>query len=262
MIDYSEARKRSITAYMESIGHVKKKCSRKYSFFSSPFTDDRDPSFCIDESRNRFMDYSSGKKGSILDLVMELEGCDLKGAVSRVTGIHESKAPKTNGLIVLKDEPLTSPALCDYILQRRIPLGIANKYVREVTYAVDEYEFTAIGFKNISGGWELRKEGWKGGSSPKNISVIHGDTKYFNVFEGFFDFLSFLALRGGELDYHSVVLNSVVFKDRVANEDMRLYVDNDRAGDEVVEYYSNLYNVRDMRFLFKGYNDLNEFLNK
>jgi len=267
-ISFNEANKRSISEYMLNLGSIKgRNSSSRYSFFLSPFTNENTASFCVNEVKNRFHDYSSGKRGSLLDLVMMLDGVDLNAAAVKVmgsdVGFQRESSSFKGKMEVLGNEPLTTPLLFDYIVSRKINLSIAKKYLREVTYSVGGYTFNAIGFKNVSGGWELRKEGWKGGSSPKNISVIHGDTKWINVFEGFFDFLSFLTLIDKDVpDYHSVVLNSVVFKDRVANDNIRLYVDNDRAGDDVMEYYDGLYNVRDMRVLFKEYNDLNDFLMK
>ena len=53
----------------------------------------------------------------------------------------------------------------------------------------------AIGFKNDSGGYELRNPYFKGSSSPKDITTFNNGAKEATVFEGFIDFLSFMAIH-------------------------------------------------------------------
>lgn len=50
-----------------------------------------------------------------------------------------------------------------------------------------------MGFKNDSEGYELRNEFFKGSSSPKDITSFKNEGKKVAVFEGFFDFLSFIS---------------------------------------------------------------------
>ena len=51
---------------------------------------------------------------------------------------------------------------------------IAAGYCREVRYEVNGRAFFAVGFRNDAGGWELRSERFKGGSSPKYITTLKG----------------------------------------------------------------------------------------
>lgn len=58
--------------------------------------------------------------------------------------------------------------------------------------------YFAIGFKNKSGGYEVRNLFFKGCMSPKDITHIRqqGEPRYTcYVFEGMMDYLSFLSLR-------------------------------------------------------------------
>ncbi|RLB60298.1 MAG: DNA primase, partial [Deltaproteobacteria bacterium] len=48
---------------------------------SCPFHDDDDPSFSVDPSRNIFHCFGCGVKGSVIDLVMLLEGVTFRHAV-------------------------------------------------------------------------------------------------------------------------------------------------------------------------------------
>jgi hypothetical protein len=55
-----------------------------------------------------------------------------------------------------------------------------------------------LGFKNDSGGYELRSEFFKGSNSPKDITAFKNRGKKVAAFEGFFDFLSFISLLGNK----------------------------------------------------------------
>jgi len=76
-----------------------------------------------------------------------------------------------------------------------------------------EKQYTAIGFKNRSGGFEFRSADFKGSSSPKDITFFDNGQPGVCVFEGFFDFLSFNIIRpqSGPGLINSLVLNSLSF---------------------------------------------------
>ena len=85
--------------------------------------------------------------------------------------------------MVLASRPLENEALLSYLQKRSIPLEVANKYCREVDFLLYSKQYTAIGFENKSGGYELRTENFKGSSSPKDISLIDNKTENLAVFE-------------------------------------------------------------------------------
>ena len=71
----------------------------------------------------------------------------------------------------------------------------------------------ALGFKNDSGGYELRNELFKGSNTPKDITTFKNSGKKVAIFEGFFDFNSFTSLlQNKELKAFSFcILNSLSF---------------------------------------------------
>lgn len=74
--DIIKAKSFPIEHYLNSIGvHISNGSGRKF-FCLSPLTDEKTPSFRVDRSSNRFVDYSSGKKGDVIDLHMALSGDD------------------------------------------------------------------------------------------------------------------------------------------------------------------------------------------
>jgi hypothetical protein len=93
---------------------------------------------------------------------------------------------------VIATKPLTNPALCRYVNARKIPLEIAKQYCKEVDFELYNKKYSAIGFENTSGGFELRNEHFKGSTSPKDVTQIStAEAKDISVFEDFFSFLSY-----------------------------------------------------------------------
>ena len=113
------------------------------------------------------------------------------------------------------------------------PINIAGKLVIK-----QEGKFYyALNFKNNSGGYELRNEYFKGGSSPKGIKSIENGAKPMEVFEGFFNFLSYLILnqKQGENLPNFLILDSASFFEkniprRLEHSRVHLYLDNGKTG--------------------------------
>ncbi len=92
-------------------------------------------------------------------------------------------------------------------------------------------------FKNNLGGYELRNSIFKGSSSPKDLTIFKNNAKVIAVFEGFFDFLSYMAIvqNGEQLQANFLVLNSVSFFEKARpfmerHEVIDLYLDHDKTG--------------------------------
>jgi len=71
----------------------------------------------------------------------------------------------------------------------------------------------ALGFKNDFGCYELHSEFFKGSNTPKDIPIFKIKGKKVAVFEGFFDFLSFIGLLQNKdvKGYSFCMLNSLSF---------------------------------------------------
>lgn len=169
-----------------------------YGMYLSPLREERTPSFKVDYVRNLWYDFGLGEGGTLLTLVMRLERCDRyaairilssgeirqAGSTSLSSGIYERPAvgrpspvvrpAAVPALRILSDAPLRHPALIGYLASRGIAQRIAAGYCREVRYEVNGRAFFAVGFRNDAGGWELRSERFKGGSSPKYITTFKG----------------------------------------------------------------------------------------
>ena len=88
--------------------------------------------------------------------------------------IDVKNAAETAIQIIAAKKPVTNPALCRYLHEKRISKDIAAIYCFEVDYKIENNDelFTAIGIKNNAGGYELRNDFLCLNSSPKFISYI------------------------------------------------------------------------------------------
>lgn len=156
-----------------------------------------------------------------------------------------------------------------YLVERGIFPDTASFYCCQLNYYVHKKKYFAVGFSNVSGGYELRNRLFKGCIPPKDVSLIKrkdGQAESCSLYEGFMDFLSAVTLGMAE-DGDSLVLNSVANVDRSFRyldgyERIRCYLDNDEAGHRTVEKLRMRYGekVSDCRGLYKGCKDLNEYL--
>ena len=198
----------------------------------------------------------------------------------RHTHTEEEKkesAPEPALIVIAAKTPVTDPRLCRYAATRTIPEDVLNQYCKEVFFSLNERKFTAIGFQNIEGGWELRNEHFQAASSPKAITYLNnGNDSSIKVFEGFFDFLSYQTLlREGKLpkeeqtkgaDY--LILNSLSFFQKSISlmekrEKVELFLDRDTAGKQCTkEALRRPDHFLDRSTLYRGYKDLNEWHQK
>ena len=128
--------------------------------------------------------------------------------------------------------------------------------------------YYGIGFKNDSGGWEIRNPYFKASSSPKDITTFKNGSDEAVVFEGFTDFLSFQFLHKNlpENSQDFVVLNSVSFFERARlfmeqHQLIRLYLDRDAAGQKYCRRALSMSTkYTDESKLYKKHKDLNDWI--
>nr|WP_301665638.1 toprim domain-containing protein [uncultured Alistipes sp.] len=264
-----------IRTYLAGRGLYPTKDNPRYGLYLSPLREERTPSFKVDYLQNLWYDFGLGAGGSIIDLVMRLERCDFAQAIRflgsgertpMVVPVSSSVPPTVPALRLLSDIPLRHPALVGYLSSRGIDPDIAFGYCREVHYAINGWEYFAIGFRNDAGGWELRSERFKGGISPKHITTIDNRSDTVVVFEGFMDFLSYLSMKK-QLQTDAAVLNSVVnlpkaipFLDR--HTTIHAFFDNDEAGQKATADLKRLCpnsTVINRSHLYREHKDLNEY---
>ncbi len=278
MASCEQARQMDIVSYLYSLGCEPAKIRNCHYWYHSPLRNERTPSFKVNRKLNRWYDFGIGKGGNLIDFAILYNNCtvgeflktlgrdlsfDKHISKSAIEGNHDTDGP----IKIIKEFTLTSFILHRYLYQRRIPIEVAAQICKEVIYEISGRKYFAIGFKNNSGGYELRNLFFKGSSSPKDVTTFENNAKEIAVFEGFFDFLSFMAIGQNQAPLHSnfLVLNSVAFFESARpfmekHEVINLYLDHDKTGQNCTLYALSLNkNYKDKSSLYQHYKDLNEW---
>ena len=288
--DLSLIKRYPIVEYLERKGIKPVRRTAVYALYCSPLREETHPSFKVDTEKNLWIDYGEGRGGSIIDLCMRMESSTLSEAIRRLgqnapTNITYSfrKDLVSNNLQpvmaangarkMIEVSETLPPHLQEYLARERcIDLEKAMPFLKCITYEVRGRCYEAIGFANLSGGYELRdNKTFKGTIAPKDITHIFND-KIINqiqptcVFEGFMDFLSFLSMKE-EIASHCLVMNSVSNVARTVRylndrhlPHIRAFLDNDEAGRRATNDFIRAgFKVEDMSRYYKDFKDLNEF---
>ena len=284
--DLSRIKQYPIVEYLESKGIKPVRRTSVYALYRSPLRAETHPSFKVDTEKNLWIDYAECRGGSIIDLCMRLEGCTLSEAIhhlgqnapdNTVYSSHKDfsqnnlqptmAANETRKLISISDT--LPPHLQEYLTKVRcIDLEKAKPFLKSISYEVRGRCYQAIGFANLSGGYELRDDKtFKGTIAPKDITPIFTDrAEPVCIFEGFMDFLSFLSMKE-EITNHCLVMNSVSNVARTIRylndlhlTHIRAFLDNDEAGRRAVQDFIKAgFHVEDMNIHYKDFKDLNDF---
>ncbi len=278
-MNISQAKEIVIADYLKLYGFTPTKIQGDDLWYCSPLRHERTPSFKVNQSLNCWYDHGIGKGGNIIDLVMLMHGINNISDVLRHltlnppqnnSGFFSFQQQNNHSVVDINEvKELTHPALIDYLKERKIDLNIARNYCREIHYTIGEQSYFAIGFRNDTGGYELRNKYFKGSSAPKDFTTIRNHNGQCLLFEGFMDFLSYLTLKKGTTPQQDVViLNSVAHLSKAmefikGHDQISAFLDNDDAGKRTLaEVKKQVPNVTDKSVFYGKYKDLNEYLCK
>ena len=284
--DLSRIKRYSIVEYLERKGVKPVRRTAAYALYCSPLREETHPSFKVDTEKNLWIDYGEGRGGSIIDLCMRMEGCTLSEAIRRLGQNASDNGTYSflNDFVPNNSQPVMAvngarrlieisdtlpPYFQEYLTKERcIDLEKAMPFLKCISYEVRGRRYQAIGFANLTGGYELRDDKtFKGTIAPKDITPIFTDrAEPVCIFEGFMDFLSFLSMKE-EITNHCLVMNSVsnvartirYLNDRHLTH-IRAFLDNDEAGRRTVQDFIKAgFHVEDMNIHYKDFKDLNEY---
>ena len=269
----SQAKNISIKAVLESFSLFPSKENSRTAFYFALDREEKTPSLSVDFIKNTAFDFGTGKSYDSISIVQAMKRCSISDALKYLEQFNFSfqeqnlkleNIPKGYEIIDVKE--IQHPALLDYLKSRNVE--DLKKWVEEIHYRMNDKNYFGIGFKNDSGGYEIRNAYSKICLGKKDITSIKNDSKDVRVFEGFFDFLSFKKvenyLEKETSDY--IILNSVSMIYKIKNllenyKNIELYFDNDEAGTRAVEIIEkDLKNAEDCRVLYSGFKDLNDWL--
>lgn len=252
--------------------------------YLSPLRTEKHASFKVNTELNLWYDFGISRGGNIVDLAELLyNSSDVsylirqieRNAPSSVSVSPPTIKPNTpqNSFENLQVFSITHPALIKYLWERCIDIEIARTVCKELHFDTRGKHYFGIGFPNIAGGYEIRNPFFKGGVTPKDISLFHNEEAKQScfVFEGFIDFLSFMMLRRKENDglkrQDYLVLNSVSNVHKALEplshyENVQCFLDNDEAGRNAYKQLSEELgsSVLDSSSLYSDFKDLNDYL--
>lgn len=281
-LNVEQAKQIDLVSYLRRLGYRPERERGNDHWYLSPLRKEKTASFKVNQKLNRWYDFGIGKGGNLIDFSILFFNCSVREVLEKldigtmtapVNFVHQiivSKAGHSDEqkITVTSAANITAPALIDYLHLRKIPLEIARKYCCQISYSIHRRHYYAIGFKNDSGGFEIRSKYAKLSSSPKAITHLKHVGRLLAVFEGFTDFLSFLALPGNgylkPMDF--LILNSTAFFEKsipLMNGYLNvwLFLDRDATGRKCTETALALKTVyEDKSDLYDGFNDLNEWL--
>ncbi len=279
----AQAKQTDMVGYFHRLGFRPAKIRGYDHWYLSPLHEENTPSFKINSRLNRWFDFGLGKGGNMVDFGVLFHGCSVKDFLVRLGGDFSFQqiqpliagvgglvrvAEPQQRITIQSEKELTSPALMSYLSQRKIAADIARNYCRQITYSYNKRTYYAIGFKNDSGGFEIRSKNAKLSSSPKGITCLKNGGEKLAVFEGFMDFLSYRSMlperQATDCDY--LILNSTSFLEKSMplmndyNEKL-LFLDHDPTGRKFTSQLLELKSgYRNQSSLYTGFKDLNEWL--
>ncbi|WP_144281939.1 toprim domain-containing protein [Chryseobacterium echinoideorum] len=274
----------SLEEVLLSLGHLPTKQNEKEAWYLNPFAIESQASFKLNKRLNAWYLHSEGIGGNNTDFMKKY----LKTSVNEVldwakkqnfSSFHQQAQVRKSEPNYKIDEilDLQNPNLKKYLQGR----GLSSKtyeYIKEVRFTIGEKKLYAIGFENLSGGFELRNSFYKGSLLKKNISIINLNSnvqgvsnfkdqniKAVAVFEGFMDALSFIEMQksfsGDILVMNSIALLNKSIEHLKNYSDINLFLDNDNAGIKCKTLIIKSFpEAKDHSDIYSNHKDLNEFL--
>ncbi len=273
-----EVKNTDIVDYLQNLGFTPQKILHNNYWYLSPLRDETTPSFKVNRNLNRWYDFGEGKGGNLIDFGILYHRCTVSELLKKMNSFsfhqHDTSLKKEDEeakkIRVISEREITSLVLSRYLHKRRIPLEIASGFCREISYELYGKNYYAIGFKNNAGGYELRNEKFKASSSPKDVTLITNNAaENITVFEGFFNFLSYLAIHQKQEQplTNFLVLNSASFFEKSlplmqSHRSVHLYLDCDTTGQNCTQKALAIdkQKFNDERHLYQNYKDLNDWV--
>jgi hypothetical protein len=272
-----EVKKIDLVDYLGSLAHYPTNVTGSNYWYLSPLPERHEAtaSFHVDRHKNVWYDHGIGLGGTIIDFGTRYFKCSIRGLLEKFKDfpgiphieepepqtIHHTRHSKVE---IQKISSIRSPFLFLYLKERMIPVSLAVRYLVEVNFTI-HFAYTALGFKNNSGGWELRNPSMKVSASPKDATIYKNGSNKLAVFEGWTDWLTFLSLCPASqihlLDY--LILNSLsflrVYLVLIESYDMGLlYFDHDAAGRAAThQAMTASKSVKDRSAFYNTHKDLN-----
>ncbi|MCT3897571.1 toprim domain-containing protein [Elizabethkingia anophelis] len=264
----------SIRTVLESFQLFPVKENRRTAFYFALNREEKIPSFSVDFAKNKAFDFGTGKSYDVISIVQQMNKCSVSDALKYLMKFDFSIVVEDR-IEVIKPKDLYSitrvneikhPALIQYLKSRRV--YEQRHLVKEIVYELNGKKFFGIGFLNDSGGYEIRNKYAKICLGQKDVTLITADLNAHGevvIFEGFFDYLTYLNMKNINSDCDYLILNSTAMFFKVKQElknykKISLFLDNDSNGKMTVLKIKQTHcDVEDCSFFYKEFKDLNQW---
>ena len=267
----------SIRRVLESFNLFPVKQNSETAFYFAIDREEKSPSLCVDFAQNKAFDFGTGKSYDVISIVQQLSKCSVSNALqylekfdTSVQSTNKSILESNKNYEILEVKEIEHLALAEYLLSRKV---FNQKHlVKEIHYQMKGKNYFGVGFYNNSGGVEIRNKYSKICLGTKDVTLLKNPKNEKNeicVFEGFFDFLTYLNLPNVQFSNSDfLILNSTAMFFKVEKQltqynKIVLFLDNDLNGKTLAENIIGRYeNVEDCSILYEDFKDLNEWLVK
>ena len=169
-MDISELKAIPIAEFLQRLGHTPAaKRGHEWTYFA-PYRQEHKPSFRLNTEKNLFYDFGTGVGGDIFTLAGEIIGTsDFKQQAKYIADNADVQMPMVEHPVFrsIPDEPvfedvevreLTNRFLLGYLKSRGISEENAKAHCDEIGYYLHGKPYYAVGFPNISGGFEIDRK--------------------------------------------------------------------------------------------------------
>jgi len=291
-MNIEQAKAIPIAQILEHINFQPTRTNDKESWYLSPIRAEKTASFHVHSSKNLWFDFGEGIGGDNIKLVQAiLKSQGQSASVSdALSWLHETiggnavyqpvqrsfAENKEPALSVKSVKAISNVALIHYLESRGIPLSVAQKVLKQVSFTNSNTGKTlfALGLLNEEEGYELRNPFFQGSVGMKTISFIRGTQPKppgINFFEGMMDYLSVVTQRNGvPLKNDTIVLNSVAcvqhaipYLTGYGYSIAYTWMDNDAAGKKAARSLAHIFKTEEsiahcpMNRVYQPYKDVN-----
>jgi hypothetical protein len=278
----------SIVDLLSKLGyHPVPRGGNEIYYFSMIRDAERTPSFSVNDKLGVWFDHGIGKGGNIIDFGLAYwKNLSFEEVLEKIQRVCDQVSISNNSAAYLRTrrhavklpyykiaeikELGNNPAITDYLKERRI-WNVAEGRLKEIYYYCEDEKktrksFFAAGWQNETGSWEVRNKYFKGCVGNKGITLITGSTPSLLVFEGYFNYLSWVSENPKLLNQTVLVLNSRSFLQmacQIAKEykAVSLFLDRDKTGFEATILFKQAVpQAADQSLIYEDYNDYNERL--
>jgi hypothetical protein len=275
----------SVAGLLARLGYQPARPGGRELVYRSMLRDDDDkPSFSVNDNLGVWYDHGTGKGGNVIDFgvaywpqlefrevlakIWEVAQQAVPECIKPVVTGRRRRAMKLPHYQVENIKELGATRLIGQYLQNRGVLSVAPGRLSEVYYYVDDEKgqrkyFFAAGHQNELGGWEVRNKYFKGCLGQKSLTMIAGDERKLILFEGYFDYLSWLFEHYGE-NPSVIVLNGLAMLESAIRLAMQypvidLYFDFNKPGRQATRsFIKALPYATDRSVIYQGYHDYND----